>query len=333
MRLSCIESRTRTHRSLCLPVSMGRQGVRSAWDEVPASVRGAVDALVGASVTTATNLDGGFSPGPAARCELSDGRTVFVKAAGLALNPESPGIHRREAKVLASMPSGVPAPQLLGVVDDGDWVAIVTEWIDGRMPVAPLAAGDVQRYLGVVERLADIEAHASLPTYAEVHSILFDHWQQLLDEPWHGLDTWTLDHLDELADLERGARDAVEGDRLVHNDLRTDNVIFAAAGPEHDVIVDWPGACRGAPWTDLVCILPSLELDGGARCAELFAVQPMSARAPEHAVTALLTAVAGYFTRMSLLPPPPGLPTVRAFQAAQGRIARRWLSERMGPSR
>jgi hypothetical protein len=43
--------------------------------------------------------------------------------------------------------------------------------------------------------------------------------------------------------------------------------------------------------------------------------------------TAILCALAGYFTSQALLPPPPGLPTVRAFQAAQGQVARRWLAD------
>jgi hypothetical protein len=37
-------------------------------------------------------------------------------------------------------------------------------------------------------------------------------------------------------------------------------------------------------------------------------------------------AVAGYLTQRSLEPAPAGLPTVRAFQAAQGAVARRWLA-------
>jgi hypothetical protein len=38
-------------------------------------------------------------------------------------------------------------------------------------------------------------------------------------------------------------------------------------------------------------------------------------------------ALAGYFTERSLRAPPPGLPTVRAFQAAQGEVTRRWLAQ------
>jgi hypothetical protein len=117
-----------------LDVVVSRHGVRSSWNDVPASIRDRVQSHVGARILTAANVDGGFSPGPAARCELSDGRSMFVKAAGLALNPISPSMHRREAAVLATMSPDAPAPRLIGVVDDGDWVALVIVRIDGPMP-------------------------------------------------------------------------------------------------------------------------------------------------------------------------------------------------------
>ena len=307
---------------------MGRQGVRATWDQVPAAVRDRVESLIGARVLTATNVGGGFSPGPAARCDLSDGRAVFVKAAGLDLNPISPGMHRREGAVLSGMPPEVPAPSLIGVIDDGDWVALVIEWIDGRIPTAPLPSNDVDRLLRVVDLLGQTKAHAALQPCFEAHSFLFGHWRLLAEQPPPGLDRWTLDHLQHLVDLESDVGQAVNGDRLVHLDLRTDNVIFADAGSEHDVVVDWPGACSGAGWVDLVCLLPSLELDGAPACEEVFAQQRVAASAKPDDVNALLAAVAGFFTRMSLLPAPPGLPTLRAFQAAQGEVARRWLAER-----
>jgi hypothetical protein len=53
---------------------------------MPEDVRAAIDGIAGSPVVEAVNLDGGFSPGPAARCTLADGRVVFVKAAGLGLN-------------------------------------------------------------------------------------------------------------------------------------------------------------------------------------------------------------------------------------------------------
>jgi hypothetical protein len=95
------------------------------------------------------------------------------------------------------------------------------------------------------------------------------------------------------------------------------------------VLVDWPAAALGAPWIDLVGMLPSLHLDGGPAPAAVFDRHPLTRSADPGAVDALVASLAGYFTRQSLLPAPAGLPTVRAFQAAQGAIARRWLADRL----
>ena len=56
---------------------------------------------------------------------------------------------------------------------------------------------------------------------------------------------------------------------------------------------------------------------------------PLGRAADPAAVDSYVAALAGYFTRQALLPPPPGLPTLRAFQAAQGTIARTWAAERL----
>ncbi len=47
-------------------------------------------------------------------------------------------------------------------------------------------------------------------------------------------------------------------------------------------------------------------------------------------ITVLLVAVASFFVSHSLRPVPPGLPTLRAFQAAQGEVALAWLRRRTG---
>jgi hypothetical protein len=52
------------------------------------------------------------------------GIEAFIKAVGTPLNPESPAMHRSEARILAQLPLDFPAPQLLGTYDDGTWVAL-----------------------------------------------------------------------------------------------------------------------------------------------------------------------------------------------------------------
>jgi aminoglycoside phosphotransferase len=311
---------------------MSRAGVRVGWSAIPAALRAEIDELAGAPVIAAENLGGGFSPGPAARCALADGGIVFVKAAGSALNPISPELHRREARVLGLLPAAAPAPRLLGVADDGDWVALVIEWVDGRMPVAPLDRADVAAALDTATTLAAIDASALRDQFAAITGRAFGaglhgHWSRLRSDPIETLDPWSRRHLDGLAELESSWDDAVHGDSLVHGDFRIDNLLIAA---DRTVVVDWPSAAVGAPFIDLVALLPSLHLDGGPPPAEIFDSHPVGAAADPVAVDTVLAAFAGYLTRQALLPPPPGLPTVRAFQAAQGDVARRWLAQRLG---
>ncbi len=314
---------------------MGRRGVRADWDVIPVHVRDRIDEIAGSRVVRAVNLDGGFSPGPAARCDLVDGRTVFVKAAGSELNPDTPGIHRREATVLAALPDDHPSPTLIGVADDGDWVALVIEWVDGRMPMPPLGRPDVDRLLGLVERMAragDGLRPPGVERFADRNAGLFGHWKRLHDDPPEvrdALDEWSRSHLDRLVDLDDQAPAASHGNHLLHVDTRSDNVLFSGEGPAHDVVVDWPEASIGAGWIDLVTMLPALHLDGGPTPSDVFAAHPIGRRADPDAATALLAGIAGYFTRQSLHPAPLGLPTVRAFQRSQGTIARAWLAGRM----
>src|SRR5205085_5074540 len=95
-------------------------------------------------------------------------------------------------------------------------------------------------------------------------------------------------------------------------------------------MVDWPQACIGAAWVDLVGFAPSVHMQGGPFPEALISRHPAARAADPHALTAAIAALAGYFTHRALLPPPPGLPTLRAFQAAQGEVARQWLAHRSG---
>jgi thiamine kinase-like enzyme len=127
--------------------------------------------------------------------------------------------------------------------------------------------------------------------------------------------------------LEARAPDAVNGETLLHFDVRADNILM---DDERVWFVDWPHACTGAAWFDVVGMAPSVAMQGGPPAQEVFARYPGAAAVDENALTQAVAALAGYFTYQALQPPPPGIPTVRAFQAAQGRIAREWLAHRTG---
>jgi aminoglycoside phosphotransferase len=309
------------------------EGKRLPWSALPAHLRAEVERLLGGRVLAAVTQPGGFSPGVAARLVLDGGRRAFVKAVG-DLNPESPGIHRAEARIAAALPETTPAPRLLGSIDADGWVILLFEDVDGSMPAQPWRPGELARVLGAVADLAAVLTPAPIqaPPAASRFANLGRGWQQLAVEAQSGevdlagLDPWAREHLAELAALEERWPKAVEGTSLAHADIRADNILLT---PGRVVFVDWPWACLAQPWFDLAGLLPSVAMNGGPPPEDLFAAHPVTRGADPDSVTAVVAALAGMWTFVGRLPDPPGLPTLRAFQRAQGTIALRWLKRRI----
>ena len=129
-------------------------GQRIGWDDVPVPVRAAVEQILGSPVVSAQSQAGGFSPGTADRVRTQDGGRAFVKAAGRSLNEKTVRLHRREIAVSAALSECVPAPTLLGSYDDGEWVALVLEDVEGRHPRTPWDAVELNAVLAAVDALA-----------------------------------------------------------------------------------------------------------------------------------------------------------------------------------
>jgi hypothetical protein len=303
---------------------------------VPTRVRSALERWWGRRVVSAESIEGGFSPGVAARLRGEDGARLFVKAASAEPNPTTPTIHRREIEIASRLPESVPAPRLRWWLDEGGagWVLLAFDDLDGISPETPWRAETVAR---VIDALSDLERALTpnpLPQGVvagadEVMGTDIAGWHRLQHGgPTHRpLDRWSAQRLEAMAALEVAAAEAAAGDTLLHFDLRADNMVATA---ERIWFVDWPHAHVGAPWLDPLLMAPSVAMQGGPDPEALLKRLPSYRAADPDAVTASVAAIAGFFTRTSLQPDPPGLPTVRAFQAAQGAVARRWLAERLG---
>jgi Ser/Thr protein kinase RdoA (MazF antagonist) len=212
-------------------------------------------------------------------------------------------------------------------VDRPPWIALILQDIAGRQPQLPWQTAELQQVVAALDQLADALTPTPVPAPAvgERLGAEFTGWRTLATSPGRDhLDPWSHVHLGQLADLEATWADHAAGDTLLHADIRADNLLLTGQGA---MVVDWPWACRGAAFTDLVLFAPSVALQGGPPPAELIASSRSGGAASPHAVTALVCALAGYLTETSLRPPPPGLPTIRAFQAAHATIARQWLAE------
>ena len=312
-------------------------GLRLDWPEVPEQVRAEVEARLGSPVASAASQSAGFSPGVAARLETRDGRRFFAKAAGPEPNPLTPVAHRREARVAAALPEEAPVPRLLWSYDEGEggWVVLVFEDVGGRNPLVPWRPDELDKTLDAIAALSELLAPSPLPAGAvpparDWQEVAGLHWRRVREEPSlrAGLDAWSRRHLDRLIALEAEAPEAVAGNALLHLDLRADNLLLTPEG--RVMVVDWPHARVGVPWLDPVFFAPSVTMQGGPPPEELLSRLPQARRVDPDALTAVVAAVAGFFNGEALRPAPPGLPTLRAFQAAQGEAARSWLARRTG---
>ncbi len=315
------------------------EGVRPAWSMLPDAVPSALEGWLGSAVTTAESQAGGFSPGIAARIRTVGGARYFVKAVGPRPNPDSPGMHRREAQIVAAMPDGVAVPRLLWSYDDEEagWVLLVFQDIEGRHPEMPWRSDELDRVIDGIAKLHDALTPSPIPvslagSARRAFQRSINGWRQLAEGPTSDLDRldpWSRRNLDRLVELESQAPDAVYGDTLLHLDVRADNILLA----ENRVwLFDWASACVGASWVDAVGFAPSVAMQGGPPPEQVVARHPVARSADPTHITAAVAAVAGYFTHGSLQPPPPGLPTLREFQAAQGAVARDWVALRAGLS-
>jgi hypothetical protein len=293
-----------------------------SWTDLPSAVRDGVADVLQSPVVRARSQTGGFSPGSADRVVTATGERAFVKAISAAQNPDSPGLHRREARITEALPPGLPVPQLRGTVDVDGWIALVLTDVDGRTPALPWRTDElaaVLHALKILERGATPCPLPELPIARDALAEDFAGFDRLAD------DGVAVPGLDGLRDLAARGEKALVGDMLVHTDLRADNVLITDGGA---VLVDWPWACRGPGWLDTLMVLVEVERHGGHDTDDLLRTTPATREADPEDLTAVLAGFAGFFLDMARRDPPPGVPRLREFQRVQGEALLTWVRRR-----
>lgn len=307
------------------------------YGEVPDGVRTWVDQTLGSRVVSWTEQVGGMSPGCVTRLVTADGDRAFVKAVGAALNPDTPGLFRRERAALRLLGSGPLWADLLASYDDGDWVALLIEDVEGRHPDLDDDA-EMADLLEATDRLGNTLTDVPVPTELAEHIGGAGYVDTLASfEAWYAasehLATLPPDLLPEsLRSRGEGCRELVallltsERERLVHWDIRNDNLIRRPDG--RLVFVDWGTAGVGPGWVDpLLARLARVEspwFDGS------LASSPALVAAGDDLVTGFLLGLGGALAwRSTQELADPGLPTLNEFRRSEsqrllGAAARRW---------
>lgn len=293
-------------------------GVHQPYDEIPVHVRAWVDEQLDSRVLTAATQAGGMSPGCAARLRTDDGRTAFVKAVGTALNPRTPSLFRHEIAILSELTPAPYRPDVLATYDDGDWVALLLEDVDGRHPDLsdPVEADVVWTTVATQSReLTPPPDGVTLDTLAEGVRVWAGGWASMADDP-APLPPWARPRIGEFTERLATLPDRMPTESLCHWDIRDDNLLLGSDGTV--TIVDWGMARLGPTWADLFMLsmawVDQPEFD--ARAAALEAD--------------LLLTIGGWLAFRSAQPAPPGLPTLPDFQRREARRVLTGALRRLG---
>lgn len=304
---------------------------RIGWFDLPVHVKSGIERILGSKVVEATGQRGGFSPGTADRVLTAAGRRAFVKAVGPELNEHSPELHRKEAIIARALPEWVPAPSMLGSFDDGQWVALVFDDVEGRHPHVPWRMSELLMVLDALLELAKLpipQELAHLPTLERSLGDDFNGWKRLRADPPACADPWLLGNLDLWERLAERGMGELQGRSLVHQDIRADNILLTQQGGA--LIVDWPWAGIGSPWFDALGLLvnvgvydPAFDVDSVLGTHQVFDA------ATDEGIDGVLSGLGAYFLDAARQSPVPGLPTLRAFQKKQGDAVLSWLRQRL----
>jgi len=302
--------------------------MRLRWAQVPPPVKAAIEELAGGQVVAAANCEGGFSPGLASRLTLADDRMLFVKAIDAAAWPDQAAMYRAESSVAAALPAAVPAPRQLASRDDGHWVALVFEWIDGAEPDLRRRPAEAFRVAAALEDLArtltpsPIAAPSDHPRLGGWADLASDR-DRLARLP--ALSPWAAEHLTILIALEEAGLAAAQGRSLVHFDAYPHNMLLT---DERVLFADWPHARLGAPFLDLIMFASSAAA-AGVDPEPIVTGHAPTAETEPVVIDAVLAAHAGFCAAGALYLASPEFAPIIAAKAELGIAATAWLQRRL----
>lgn len=306
-------------------IPRGRTARRLQWAHLPPHVRALVESHCGAEVVEAVSQDSGFTPGFASVLTCADGSKHFVKAASVKAQKLFAHSYREEARKLRGLPDEVPAPRLLWVHDDEDWVVLGFEHVEARAPRRPWRRDDLDACVAMLARAAEVltppPPELGLEPFLSEFSAFPRFWDQV--RAAHP----DLEHGADAAALAGRYAEIVGGDTVVHTDVRDDNILITPGGAA--LLCDWNWPVVGPAWLDTVILMIGPRGDG-LDVDDVLATAELTRDVPADHVDIVLALVTGYFLKCAGDPVPPTSPHLRDAQRWQGEVCWEWLCERRG---
>lgn len=312
---------------------MSRTGIelKLPWKQVPQAVRQRVALALGAPVTRATRIWGGYAPTPTYRLVLKDGRRAFFKGTFQGSSAFMKSALVSEERVYQDLAPVIGGwmPHLYATFRVEDWHVLVLEDL-GPQSVPPWTP---QRTRAITHALAAFH-HASLGSQPPTTWLPLPD-EDLAHENWRHMAQESLEFQQIAALVGEAAPQALAWFQqisptieqvmqrptlkerpyaILHGDLRSDNLRFHQGQLR---LFDWPSITLGRPEWDMVAFAQTVTVEGGRSpeqvmrwYGERFPVDP---DAVECALAWWLT----FFADRAWRPEVPGLPRLRRFQRQQ----------------
>ena len=290
-----------------------RMNAEPSTSQLPERIADCVQDVLGARpISTRRVSHQGCTPTERFVVALPDGATAFIKAA---VSERTAGDLRREHFIYTQV-RGPFMPQFLGWRDDGALPILLIENLEDAFWPPPWTRGHIETVQRTLSQVAATPAPPGLDSLETVRDELSG-WRRVADDPrpFLSLQLCSARWLEAALPALLAASDAavLEGDALLHIDVRSDNLCLRN---EQAALIDWNHAARGNALVDVVGWLPSLHDEGGPAPDEIVGDEGAD-------ITALLT---GYFASRAGLPPVSDAPRVRPLQLRQLAVALPWAA-------
>lgn len=200
---------------------------RIDWQQLPARVHNAVEALLG-TVKAARTVGDGQNSAIATILDVDEGR-VFLK--GLRTDMRAVVTQQHEAAINPHVRA--VAPELLWRIEIAGWDLLCFEHVDGRRADYTPGSADLPRLVATMRRLAELPCPTLPPVYFRRAE---RRWAEEIEDP--------------------AAREVLAGNTILHTDYNPTNILVTGAGDIQ--MIDWAWATKGAAWVDPACLIPRL---------------------------------------------------------------------------
>jgi hypothetical protein len=281
--------------------------------EIPQSIALALEQYFGAPIASLNPAQFGFTAAIRGVLEFANTKRAFVKCA-TDTETESWLATERTMYTHFDANSFSRAPKLLHVIEakGSDFSALALQDLSACAVAPPWSETRVQSVLNTLEVVSALSPPQGLPKLS-ANADFARAWQKIAAalDAVVALDVinraWWIRHAPTLTSLD-GAR-ILEGDALLHLDVRSDNMAFRENG--ECVLFDWNWACIGNPRAEIAGWLPSLALEGGTLPIAL-----------QHRCREQIFLMFGFLLHAATRPNIPKAPMLREFQRKQALALR-----------